>query len=31
MFPDWPVLTALFGSAGQLVVVSLSADGQLEE
>ena len=31
MFPDWLVLTALFGAAGQLVVVSLSADGQLEE
>ena len=31
MFPDGLVLTALFGVTGQLVVVSLSADGQLEE
>jgi hypothetical protein len=31
MFPNWLVLTALFGTAGQLVVVSLSADEQLEE
>ena len=31
MLPTWLVLTALFGAAGQLVLVSLSADGQLEE
>ena len=31
MFPDWLVLPALFGTAGQHVVVSLSADEQLEE
>ena len=31
MFPDWFVFTALFGTAGLSVVVSLSADEQLEE
>jgi hypothetical protein len=31
MFPDWLVLAALFGIAGQPVVVSLSAHEQLEE
>ncbi len=31
MFPDWLVLAALFGAAGQFVVVSLSAHEQLEE
>ncbi len=31
MFPDWLVFPALFGAAGQPVVVSLSADEQLEE
>lgn len=31
MFPDWLVFTALFGTAGVSVVVSLSAHEQLEE
>ena len=31
MFPDWLVLPALFGTAGQPVVVSLSVNEQLEE
>jgi|MDSV01.1.fsa_nt_gb hypothetical protein len=31
MFPDWLVFPAFFGAAGQPVVVSLSADEQLEE
>jgi hypothetical protein len=31
MFPDRLVFTALFGTVGQPVVVSLSADEQLEE
>ena len=31
MFPNRLVLTAFFGTDGQLVVVSLSADEQLEE
>ena len=31
MFPDWLVLPALFGTAGQPVVVSFSAHEQLEE
>ena len=31
MFPNRLVFPAFFGTAGQFVVVSLSADGQLEE
>ena len=31
MFPDWLVLPALFGTAGQSVVVSFSVNEQLEE
>ena len=31
MFPNRLVFTAFVGTVGQFVVVSLSADGQLEE
>ena len=31
MFPDWLVLPALFGTAGQPFVVSFSVNEQLEE